>query len=370
MSKKKRNLKLVVNNNNDNHNVQSQFFKKEWLFPRASNYKTLHSYIAYLDQQNSPRRLLQINYLEQAFSHYFDDLSSHNLQLVKKKRDFQAVIQLVFFAAFDNFAIGRYEVALRYFHVLLYNFDDLEAELDFELPETLTPYVVSAAHLGLVEEFDRFASVYPMVDQLLIFRLAKLYAHYINEEYLEMDEELKQLDELNPDYIDAVLYNGLIESHVESEMDIDFSIYPSFDDSFSFYDDEDIADYGPAPFPTPAYEEFVNHLIILMQFGLKGMVLVDYIRTRIDQVIEGRSEEMFNRVTTRSLEKDRQEGLFILDKVGTRERDLLKKAGLVTFEDFLSVTEAEVLAIKGVGPKTIEILKANDVVFKDELDDE
>lgn len=43
----------------------------------------------------------------------------------------------------------------------------------------------------------------------------------------------------------------------------------------------------------------------------------------------------------------------------------LREVGLVTLEDFAEVTEAEVGAIKGVGPSTIQLLKDNGVTFKE-----
>lgn len=363
MVNKKRNLKLVVNNTEHQERTLKQFFNKEWLFPRLGEYKTLHKYVQFLDPHNVPRRLLQIACLEQEFSQYFDDLSDNNVKLTNKKREFEAVIQIVFFAAFDNLAIGRFDVALPYFNALIYDFEDL----DVDFADLLAPYLVTIAHLGLIEEFDHLAVIYPMIDQLLIFRLAKLYAHFLNEEYLDMDEEIKAMDELNPDYIDTILYTGLIESHISNELDVKIPIQPTMGNSF--YDEEDVEERGPMPFPTPAYEEFVNHLLILMEFGLYPMILVDYIRTRVEQTIEDRSFQMLKRVSERSLARDRQEGLFIFEGVTEKAEMVLRDAGLVTFDDFLAVTEAEVLALKGVGKKTIETLKANDVVFMDKQED-
>ena len=45
-------------------------------------------------------------------------------------------------------------------------------------------------------------------------------------------------------------------------------------------------------------------------------------------------------------------------------KGLLAAEGLLNFEDFTSWTEKQVLAIRGIGPATLQQLKDNGVVFK------
>lgn len=45
-------------------------------------------------------------------------------------------------------------------------------------------------------------------------------------------------------------------------------------------------------------------------------------------------------------------------------RNILEKAGLTTFDAFEKVTEKEVSSLKGIGPRTMRLLKANQVTFK------
>ena len=54
----------------------------------------------------------------------------------------------------------------------------------------------------------------------------------------------------------------------------------------------------------------------------------------------------------------------VLDGVVHNAAETLEAMGLVTIEDYAKFTEKELLAIKHVGPKSIEQLKANGVVFK------
>ena len=54
----------------------------------------------------------------------------------------------------------------------------------------------------------------------------------------------------------------------------------------------------------------------------------------------------------------------LFENIGRVQVTTLKEAGLLAFEDFLKVSEDQVLAIKNIGPRTLQQLKQNGVQFK------
>lgn len=53
----------------------------------------------------------------------------------------------------------------------------------------------------------------------------------------------------------------------------------------------------------------------------------------------------------------------LLEGLTANKQDVLKEAGLVSLEAFAKVSEADVLALKGIGPAAIKQLVDNGVVF-------
>lgn len=369
MSTKKHKLKLVTNNNHSLKKRKTDSTLVDWLFPNIEDSHLISDYLMTIDQDNLARRMIQMNELVKLFPHYFDELGASNLKLTRNNKELEAVIQIAFILAFDNLSLGNFEEAFVYFQPLMYNFD----ELQIDISEYLAPYLVTIAHLGYVWEFDSLLEQYPLIEDLFVFRLTKMYALYITENYEDIDREIRLLDNISNDYIDCMLIDYLIENHMVGDLEeikehgldlyYDLKVDDPAEESLEDLVEENEYEYE---LDNPYYQEVVDTITILLTFGLNSMVIPLYVRSRyqfshpkrVSRVIKQFDEQQM------SLVDNNERALFA--EIKTSQKQTLIEAGYQLKEDFLKVTEEELLEIKGIGHFTVRKLKENGIIFKNQ----